>query len=362
MLLQPLLIAAALSPVIFAIEVGREERSTRKYTAVVEGDASLAAIASNHLTEAGMRVLAGADATLAVAGEDAHVAVLLEASGPDEPAKVIVEQRVASEPSRRATAVALRAVEDMRIQLVQRALTDAGADADAAAPLDIEVEDATSASPDAARLTVAAALPSLIAIQLFSLVSLAQQRLGSAKERRVLEPVLVLPISRISILLGAGIAAVVIGFLSAGVILVPLTGLMVAGVGALTSSLAAPLSVVSALLIEVALLSVLFVAAGIYVGARSASGVDSTTVAAVMQTALILVLTLSVFVAEADVTAPLAAVPVVGALLVAREGAADGLVATHVAAAVTTHLGVAALLFRAAARRLGDRTSVLRPT
>lgn len=362
MFLQPLLIAAALSPVIFAVDSGREERSTRRYTAVVEGDADLASGVADHLTGAGMRVLAGTDGTLAVAGEDAHVAVLVERAENDSPARIIIEQRVASEPSRRAAAIALRAAEDFRIELVQSALTKRGADADAARPFGISVEDATSASPQAARLTVAAALPSIIAIQLFSLVSLAQQRLGSAKDRRVFEPMLVLPVSRIAILLGAAVASVVLAFSSSGVVLVPLAGLLIAGVGTLTSSLAAPLSVMAALAVEVALLSSLFVAAGLYIGARTASGANSTTISAVLQTALIVVLSASVFVAEADVSVSLAAVPVIGALLVAREGAAEGLVLTHVVVAAAAHLGIVAVLLRAGAARLGERRSVLRAT
>ena len=360
MLLQPLLIAAAMTPVVFAIETGRDERSTRRYTVAVEGDASLVERAAEHLRDAGMRVRTDDEATLAVAGEDAHVAVLLEAGSTDVPARVVVEQRAASEPSRRATAVALRAVEDLRIDLVREALRSGGAPASAARPFAIEVQDVTTASPDAARLTVAAALPSLVAIQLFALVSLAQQRLGSAKDRRVLEPLLVLPLSRIAILLGAAAAAIAVGFLGAGVVLVPLGALLAAGIGALASSLAAPASVIMALLIEVTLLATLFVVAGLYVGARSASGVSSTTVSAVVQTALLVVLTLSVFVAEADVTLPLAAAPVIGALLVAREGAADALVPLHVLVAATTHFGLAVILLRASARRLGAHRSVLR--
>ena len=362
MLLQPLLIAAAFSPLVFAVEAGRDERSTRDYTAVVEGDPDLTRAAVRHLEAAGVRVRTEDDATLAVAGEDAHVAVLLQRGDEHKPAQVTVEQRVASQPSRRATAIALRAMEDVRIDLVRTALDERGADPDAAKPFEIKVEDATAASPKAARLTVATALPSLIAIQLFSLVSLAQQRIGSAKDRRVLEPLLVLPLSRIAILLGAGAAAMIVGFLGAGVVLVPLAALLIAGVGALTASLAAPLSVMSALVVEVALVSALFVAAGLYVGARSASGVSSNTLATALQTALIVVLSLSVFVAEADVTGPLAALPVLGALLVAREGASEGLVLLHVGAAVLSHLGIAALLLRASASRLGQHRSVLRPS
>ena len=153
-----------------------------------------------------------------------------------------------------------------------------------------------------------------------------------------------------------------IGFLGAGVVLLPLAGLLVAGVGALTATLSAPAIVMAALVIEVALVSALFVAAGLYVGARTASGASSNTLAAVLQTALIVVLSLSVFVAEADVTMALAALPVLGALLVAREGAADGLVAVHVATAVLSHVAISALLLRAAAGRLGEHRSVLRPS
>lgn len=362
MLLQPLLLAAALTPVVFAVEVGREERSTRRYSAVVEGEPALVERARHHLEASGLRVRDAQDATLTVAGEDAHVGVLLERGEDGEPLRVVVEQRVASEPSRRATAVALRAVEEFRLSLVRDALLSAGADPDAARPFEIEIQDVTSASPEAARLTVAAALPSLIAIQLFSLVSLAQQRLGSAKDRRVLEPLLVLPLARSSILVGAAVAAVVTGLLGSAVVLLPVAGLLVAGVGALSTSLAAPLSVLAALALEVALLSSVFAAAGLYVGARSASGANSNTVSAVVQTALIMVLTASVFVAEADVTIALAAAPVIGALVVAREGAADGLVLLHVGASVLSHLGLAVLLLRAAGRRLGDRRSVLRPS
>ncbi|MFP5327965.1 MAG: ABC transporter permease subunit [Acidimicrobiia bacterium] len=362
MLLQPLLLAAALTPVVFAVEVGREERSTRRYSAVVEGEPALVERARHHLEASGLRVRDAQDATLTVAGEDAHVGVLLERGEDGEPLRVVVEQRVASEPSRRATAVALRAVEEFRLSLVRDALLSAGADPDAARPFEIEIQDVTSASPEATRLTVAAALPSLIAIQLFSLVSLAQQRLGSAKDRRVLEPLLVLPLARSSILAGAAVAAVVTGLLGSAVVLLPVAGLLVAGVGALSTSLAAPLSVLAALALEVALLSSVFAAAGLYVGARSASGANSNTVSAVVQTALIMVLTASVFVAEADVTIALAAAPVIGALVVAREGAADGLVLLHVGASVLSHLGLAVLLLRAAGRRLGDRRSVLRPS
>lgn len=362
MLLQPLLLAAVLAPLVFAVEVGREERSTRRYSAVVEGEPALVEQAREHLEASGLRVRDAEDATLTVAGEDAHVGVLLERGGEGEPVRVVVEQRVASEPSRRATAVALRAVEEFRLSLVRDSLRSAGADPNAARPFEIEIKDVTSASPAAARLTVAAALPSVIAIQLFSLVSLAQQRLGSAKDRRVLEPLLVLPLARSSILAGAAIAAVVTGFLGSAVVLLPLTGLLVAGVGALSASLAAPVSVVAALGLEVALLASIFAAAGLYVGARSASGANSNTVSAVVQTALIMVLTASVFVAEADVTVALAAAPVIGALVVAREGAADGLVLVHVVAAVSSHFGVALLLLRAAGRRVGDRRSVLRPS
>lgn len=360
MLLQPLLIAAVLSPVILAIELGREERSTRSYTAVVDGDEGLVELATEHLTAAGIRVRNEDDATLAVAGEDAHVAVLLSAGRGNDPAQVVLEQRADFEASRRASAVALRAIEEMRLDLSREALRAADVDPDAAQPLKISVEDATSASPDAARLTVASALPTLIAIQMFSLVSLAQQRLGTAKARRVLEPLLVLPVSRAAILLGTGLAAAVLGFLGASVVLVPLAALMVAGVGALTSSLAAPLTVVAALVFEIALLTALFVAAGTFVGSRTASGTDSTTLTAIIQTALILVLSLSVFVAEADVTVALAAIPVVGVLLVAREGAADGLAVAHVVTACASHIALTAALFRVSARQLGERRSVLR--
>lgn len=361
MLLQPILLALVLVPVVFAARSSRATHDPRDLTVAVDDGAARVEGVVERLGAAGLRTRVTSDATLAVVGDDADVGVVLGSPARrDDPIRLVVERRSENENSTRASGIALRALEEFRVQRSEDAFTAAGAQPDAAAPIRIEVSDVSRASPQAARLTLAAALPTLAAIQLFGLVSLAQQRIGSAKDRRVLEPLLVLPLSRTTLLAGAALAALTAGLAGSLILLGPLGIALVSGIGRLTGSLAAPASVLASLALEVAALAALFSTAGVFVGARSASGVSSNTVASAVQIALILVLSASVFVAEADVTPALAATPVVGALLTAREGVADGLVASHAAITAAVHGGLAALFLGAGARRLGDERSVLR--
>jgi ABC-type Na+ efflux pump permease subunit len=355
--LQPLLIALALAPIALAAEFARREGSNRSFTVAVTPEAEAVPGLTDALRHNGLRIRSADDAVARVAAETVDAAVSLEG---DDPPRLVIDSVPVRNKSERAAGATVRALEDLRQDLVRDAFIEAGADPAAAQPLSVAVEDVSQASPRGARLTLSAALPTLIAIQLFSLVSLAQQRIGGAKDRRSLEPLLVLPLSRAGILGGAAGAATAVGLAASAVILGPLSVLLFAGVGQFTGSLAGPVSVVASLGLEAALLATVFATAGAYVGARSASGVSANTTAAVVQVVLLAILMASVFVAEADVTPALALTPVLGALVVAREGIADALVPAHVGMSVTTHLGLAAVLLFAGARRLGDQQSVLR--
>jgi ABC-type Na+ efflux pump permease subunit len=249
---------------------------------------------------------------------------------------------------------------ELRAATASRSLSSAGLAPALAAPFSFRTIDLNSSSGQGARLGMAQALPALLAIQLFGLMSAAEERLAGAKDRRVLEPLLVLPFRRLDILLGIGGATMGAGILAAGLFFVPLVVGLTVAVAAITSTVAGPVEVAATLFLGVALFGVVFTSIGLFAGARAHSGGEGSVFVTIAQVAVFALVSVTPFLADVEATGPILLVPILGPMLLVREGVANGFALGPTVVAVAGAVAVSALLVRSAVQRLDAEGSVLR--
>jgi ABC-type Na+ efflux pump permease subunit len=249
---------------------------------------------------------------------------------------------------------------ELRTSVAARALATEGLPAQVAAPFAFKVVDLNQATGEGTRLGLAQALPALLAIQLFGLMASAEERLAGAKDRRVLEPLLVLPFRRLDILLGIGGATMSAGFIAAALLFVPMVVGLTLAVAAVSSSVAGPAEVAGALLFGVLLFGIVFTAIGLFAGARAHTGGEGSVFVTVAQVGVFALVSATPFLTDVAAKGPILLVPILGPMLLVRDVVASGF---SVEPTMTALLGAAAvtmLLVRAAVRQLDTEGSVLR--
>ena len=229
-----------------------------------------------------------------------------------------------------------------------------------ASPFAFETVDLSTTSGEGTRFGLAQALPPLLVIQLFGLMAAAEERLAGAKDRRVLEPLLLLPMRRLDILLGIGAATMSAGVFAAALLFVPLViGLSVA-LAAVTGEVAGPVEVATALLLGIALFSAVFTAIGLYAGARAQSGGEGSVFVTVAQLTVFALVSLTPFLADVAAEGPILLVPVLGPMLLVRDGVAGGFEVGPTVLALAGSVAVSLALLRRAVHLLDAEGSVLR--
>ena len=363
--LQPILIVAILSVPVLIFRAADEREKRNEFSVAVEGDLDAVPGLRAALERRPFRVHATADAGRAVVSRTRDIAIVVPADARDVAASgEPVPLRLLSLPvdgSSRFGAEAMQVrLAELRTATAAASLSSAGLPAEVAAPFAFRSVDLGSSSGEGARLGLAQALPALLAIQLFGLMSAAEERLAGAKDRRVLEPLLVLPFRRLDILLGIGGATMGAGFLAAAVFFVPLVVGLTLAVAAITSTVAGPVEVAVTLLLGVALFGVVFTSIGLFAGARAHSGGEGSVFVTIAQVGVFALVSATPFLADVDAAGPILLVPILGPMLLVREGVANGFAAGPTLLAVAGALAVSAWLVRSAVQHLDAEGSVLR--
>lgn len=248
----------------------------------------------------------------------------------------------------------------MRSAVATATLTREGVPPELANPFAIRVVDLTTTSGEGTRFGLAQALPPLLVIQLFGLMAAAEERIAGAKDRRVLEPLLVLPFRRLDILFGIGAATMTAGFLAAALLFVPLVVGLALALAAVTATVAGPLEAAAALVLGILLFGVVFTAVGLYAGARAHSGGEGSVFVTLAQLSVFAMASITPFLTEVAGEGPVLLVPVLGPMLLIRDAVAGGFATGPTLLAGAGAAAVAALLVRSAVALVDAETSVLR--
>lgn len=363
--LQPFVFIAILAVPVLLFQQSVRREHGKAVTVAVEGEVSAVPGLRAALDRWPLRVRVSGDAARDVVASTAEVGVIVGATAiadvrdgrPVTLRLLTLETDTASRLG--GGAVTQRLSEYRAAQSVSR-LRSAGLSPAVGAPLALAPQDLSSGSAEGTRFGLAQGMPALLVIQLFGLLSTAEERIAGAKDRRVLEPLLVLPIRRRDLVVAIGAASLGIGLMAASLVFVPLTIGVAFIVGSAAGTVAGPLQVVGAIVIGSALLGLFFVSLGLYAGARAHSGNAGSAFVTVAQIGVFAVLSLTPLLAEQPVSGPLVALPVVGPMLLVRQGVAEGLQLRPTIVAVAGALVVARLLLARTTRFIDAETSVLR--
>jgi sodium transport system permease protein len=363
--LQPFVVILLLAfPVlIFRTLENREHR--QEFSVGVEGDVDAVPGLRAALDRRPLDLHEVDDAQRAVVSRSRDAGVVV----PDDAARTVaagrpVELRVLSLPvdtsSRFGGEAVLAQLAALRGRTASASLERIGLPGAVAAPFAFRTVDLSTTSGEGTRFGLAQALPPLLVIQLFGLMAAAEERLAGAKDRRVLEPLLLLPIRRLDILLGIGAATMSAGVLAAGLLFVPLViGLSIA-LAAVTGEVAGPAEVAMALVLGIVLFSAVFTAIGLYAGARAQSGGEGSVFVTVAQLTVFALVSLTPFLTDVAAKGPLLLLPVLGPMLLVRDGVAGGFELGPTVLALAGSAVVTVLLVRRAVDLLDAEGAVLR--
>lgn len=363
--LQPFVVILLLAVPVLIFRAAEERERTSSFSVALEGDAGAVPGLHDALDQRPLDVRLVDDGARAVIAGSAQVAVAVppdararRAAG--EPVHLGVLTLPARASSRFGGEAVTGRLEELRARTATEAMERSGLPAAVAAPVAVRIVDLTTASDEGTRFGLAQALPPLLIIQLFGLMAASEERIAGAKDRRVLEPLLVLPFRRLDVLVGVGAATMGAGFLAAGLLFVPLVVVLTLALAAVTETVAGPLEVAASLVLGVGLFGAVFTTIGLYAGARAHSGGEGTMFVTLAQLCVFAMAALTPFLTDVAGEGPILLVPVLGPMLLVRDAIAGGfeLVPTLLAAAGAA--GVSALLLRRAVRLVDNETSVLR--
>jgi sodium transport system permease protein len=363
--LQPFLVVALLGIPVLIFRAADERDRKREFTVAVEGDLSALPGLRAALSRRPLSLHPTDDAERAVVSRSRDVAVVVPGgAAADVAAGRPVPLRLLALPVEASSRFGAEAVQvrlaELRTTVASEALASEGLPPAVAAPFAFEVVDLNQATGEGTRLGLAQAIPALLAIQLFGLMASAEERLAGAKDRRVLEPLLVLPFRRLDILLGIGGATMLAGFVAAALLFIPMVVGLTVAVAAVSSTVAGPFEVGAALLLGIALFGVMFTAVGLFAGARAHSGGEGSVFVTVAQVAVFALVSATPFLTDVAAQGPILLVPVLGPMLLVRDAVASGFSAGPTLTALAGAAAVTALLVSAAMRQLVAEASVLR--
>lgn len=347
----------------------REEATQARavYRVAVEGTGDDVAALAPAFAPDRFRLRAVDDARAAVAGRSADVG--LDLAGPlaetlaDERGRVEAELVILSgrSRSRGAASAVAAAIDTLAVEVTDRRLAARDLPPATVRPLLVETVD-LSETGRGRRLTLATLLPLMVLLPVASTVGVAAQRISGSKDQRVFEPLLVLPFTRLELLLGKAVSSVVIGSITVGAVGLPLLAGRFVPVGAGGRTVDLPVAEVAGVMGVAAVLLVLLVSLGIAVGAASRTSAELGSVLQMATLPLFLLGSLLQFRSGIVSTVPLLVLPFFGLLLCVRDVAIDAVRFDHVAVAVGATAVWSTALLLLAARILESERSVLRST
>ena len=363
--LQPFVVILLLAVPVLTFRTIEEREKRQDYSVAVEGDVDAVP---------GLRAALDRDPLDLTEVEDSQRAVVSRSRDtglvvPPDAARTVaagrpVRLRVLTLPvdtsSRFGGEAVVASLVELRGRTASTALERIGLPGAVASPFAFTTVDVSTTSGEGTRFGLAQALPPLLVIQLFGLMAAAEERLAGAKDRRVLEPLLLLPMRRLHILLGIGAATMSAGVFAAALLFVPLVIGLSLALAAVTGEVAGPAEVALALVLGIALFSAVFTAVGLYAGARAQSGGEGSVFVTVAQLTVFALVSLTPFLTDVAAEGPLLLVPVLGPMLLVRDGVAGGFDAGPTLLALAGSGAVAAALVRRAVHLLDAESSVLR--
>lgn len=363
--LQPFVVILLLAVPVLVFRAAEERERKAAFTVAVEGNVDAVPGLRAALDRAPLDVRPVDDGARAVVARVADVAVVVPAGAA---ARVRAGEAVALQvlalptqaSGRFGSEAVARRLDDLRATAASIALARAGVPAEVATPFAIQVVDLTTTSGEGTRFGLAQALPPLLVIQLFGLMAAAEERIAGAKDRRVLEPLLVLPFRRLDILAGIGGATMTAGFLAAALLFVPLVLGLTLALAAVTETVAGPLEVAGALVLGILLFGAVFTAVGLYAGARAHSGGEGSVFVTLAQLAVFAMASVTPFLTDVAGEGPILLVPVLGPMLLVRDAVAGGFEVGPTVVAGVGAVVAAGVLVRRAVALIDAETSVLR--
>jgi sodium transport system permease protein len=363
--LQPFVVILLLAAPVLFFRAAEERERTSQFTVAVEGDAAAVPGLVAALDRGPLDSSSTDDGARSVIASEADAAVVVpEGAAADVAAGRPVVLRVLTLPSDTSSRFGGEAVnrrlEEVRASAAAATLEREGVPPAVAAPYALKVVDLTTASGEGTRFGLGQALPPLLVIQLFGLMAAAEERIAGAKDRRVLEPLLVLPMRRWDVLLGIGGATMSAGFLAAALLFVPLVVGLTVALAAVTETVAGPLEVAGALLLGIGLFGAVFTSVGLYAGARAHSGGEGSVFVTLAQLSVFAMASITPFLTDVAASGGILLVPVLGPMLLVRDAVAGGFELEPTLLAAGGAVAVTGLLLRRAVRLLDTETSVLR--
>lgn len=363
--LQPFVVILLLAVPVLIFRTMERREQRQEFTIAVEGDVDAVPGLRAALDRHPLEIDEVEDAQRAVVSRTRDAGVVV----PGDAARTVAagrspELQVLALPvdtsSRFGSEAVLARLAELRAETAGDALERIGLPGAVASPFAFTTVDLSTTSGEGTRFGLAQALPPLLVIQLFGLMAAAEERLAGAKDRRVLEPLLLLPMRRLDILLGIGAATMSAGVLAAALLFVPLVLGLTAALAAVTGEVAGPVEVATALLLGIVLFSVVFTAIGLYAGARAQSGGEGSVFVTVAQLTVFALVSLTPFLTDVAASGPVLVLPVLGPMLLVRDGVAGGFELGPTAVALVGSAGVSVALVRRAVHLLDAEGSVLR--
>jgi len=363
--LQPLVVIAILATPVFFFQQAQAHERNRGVDVAVQGDLSRIPGLAAALARPPLKLHRTGDAARSVVASSADVGLIVSADAAaavarGQSARVDVLTLPTNTSSRLGTAALAQRLGEYRAASAAAALTARGLPTSLATPIAVVPRDLSTGTASGTRFGLAQGLPALLVIQLFSLMGTAQERVAGAKDRRVLEPLLVLPFRRRDVIIGIGTASLLLGFAAASLTFVPVTAGLAIFVHSTSATLAAPAQVAGAIMLGALLLGTFFTAVGLYAGARAHSGSEGSTFVTVAQITVFAIVASTPFLSDLGATGPILAIPVIGPMLLVRQGAESGLTAVQVLIAVAGVALATRLLLDRATKLIDSESAVLR--
>jgi ABC-type Na+ efflux pump permease subunit len=209
------------------------------------------------------------------------------------------------------------------------------------------------------RLQLARQLAPIAALLCIGVVTSVASVLGSARERRAIEPLLVLPLRRTSIALGVGIGAFPLACLQVVAAVVLLVSTAAIPASAIHQPLGTLVAMYVAGIASALVLALVATGFGCLAGALGTGGDDAVSLGDLLSVAFVVAGVLAFSAPTIDATA-LYAVPVLGQVLLMRDLVAGIAEPLPIAIAIASALVTFAVLVRWSGRLLGDQQRVLR--
>ena len=350
----------------FLSEREQAKQDTERYRVAIEAVPDDSGLLRDELIEANFDVIAVPDARRAVRTRVAHVGLRLDAGareafeGTDQ-----AQARVIALTTRRASNLAfgrlIEVLETVRIdQAATRALA-AGLPKGAVRPITVEQVDLAD-SAAGARLELSHTLPFLALLPLTAAVGISAQRISGAKDLRIIEPLLLLPVRRFEVLAGKALAGFALGAVILPAVVVPLVASRFLPAGGAGRTVALGVETIAAITGVAALLLVVLVSIGAFAGAVARTSTELSSALPFVTLPLVLLAMALQFFTGVRATATTAFVPVLGPALLLRDAGA-GVAASSAAALTVVATAVWAVVLLALATRFLERErTVLRAT